>query len=272
MYKIIGMIGEGGFAKVYHLARVDSTSCLPRFCMPIASTTNDIFVAGGSSQIDELAMKEIKIENATSAHNELTALHLLNGVGAKGIIKLIDQHTDRYGTRMFFQKYDCDLFSKIIGWCKFDNNFTFNVLYNIAKIVREMHNIGVMHLDIKPENILMNENDFVLCDFGSSVVSKSVQTQQLVVHVAGTGLYAAPEILAYPIFASSKSDIYSIGVTAAVCFDSENHQSICKGNHPKMDSRLLDLIRRCCLEDIDERISIDELCEALNTLGVENKS
>jgi serine/threonine protein kinase len=40
-----------------------------------------------------------------------------------------------------------------------------------------MHSIGVTHLDIKPENILLINKTYKICDFGSVVTSPKVYSQ-----------------------------------------------------------------------------------------------
>ncbi len=37
--------------------------------------------------------------------------------------------------------------------------------------MKEIHDIGVFHLDIKPENIILCNGCYKLCDFGSAIDS-----------------------------------------------------------------------------------------------------
>lgn len=39
-------------------------------------------------------------------------------------------------------------------------------ILQISGVLESLHSNGVVHLDIKPENILIDENDFYLNDFG----------------------------------------------------------------------------------------------------------
>jgi serine/threonine protein kinase len=91
--------------------------------------------------------------------------------------------------------------------------------YDAERILREVcdaidyaHRNGVIHLDIKPDNILFDKNDRPLvADFG---LSKILQTG-LYVDVepqVGTFDYMAPEQI-YGEAAGSYSDIYALGLT-----------------------------------------------------------
>ena len=83
----------------------------------------------------------------------------------------------------------------------------------LVECVKEVHESGLVHLDIKPENIVVNGNGkLALIDFGGS--------SQAVTHVDGVGMhpvksytpiYAAPEVLHEPV-ASNKADIWAMGM------------------------------------------------------------
>jgi serine/threonine protein kinase len=47
------------------------------------------------------------------------------------------------------------------------------ILRDVGLALHELHSIGIYHLDVKPENIIMVGNSYKLCDFGS-VLTKTV--------------------------------------------------------------------------------------------------
>ena len=91
-----------------------------------------------------------------------------------------------------------------------------NYMYQLVKGLNHMHQIGIFHRDVKPENVLLKDEQIKLADFGSvrSVYSKPPYTEYI-----STRWYRAPECLLTDGHYSFKMDMWSVGC----CF----HELLC---------------------------------------------
>uniref|UniRef100_A0A3P8SXR5 Serine/threonine-protein kinase 17A n=1 Tax=Amphiprion percula TaxID=161767 RepID=A0A3P8SXR5_AMPPE len=90
------------------------------------------------------------------------------------------------------------------------------LMRQILEGVTFLHQNNVVHLDLKPQNILLTSScplgDIKIVDFG---LSRMISSHQELREIMGTPEYVAPEILNYePI--STATDMWSIGVLAYV--------------------------------------------------------
>ncbi len=88
-------------------------------------------------------------------------------------------------------------------------NDVVNVLLGVARALAYAHHQGLIHQDIKPDNILIGDfGEVLLVDWGSAVRLEHGRTT----HLYGTPLYMSPE-QARREYADARSDIYSLGAT-----------------------------------------------------------
>ncbi|XP_074271834.1 putative receptor-like protein kinase At5g20050 [Silene latifolia] len=90
----------------------------------------------------------------------------------------------------------------------------YKVAIDVARALYYLHNdcqSRILHLDVKPENILIDENFFaVVSDFGLAKLMGK-EEKMVVTRIRGTREYLAPEwILDHGV--SAKSDVYSYGL------------------------------------------------------------
>lgn len=77
--------------------------------------------------------------------------------------------------------------------------------------MRELHARNIIHLDIKPSNILLFEDEIVkLSDYGFAKIMESEFYKDG--KMAGSPAYMAPEIYEQKSYSFS-ADVYSLGVT-----------------------------------------------------------
>lgn len=92
----------------------------------------------------------------------------------------------------------------------------------LFRALRHIHSAGIVHADIKPDNIVLNRklNVAKICDFGSAYradeLSSLSSTQYIVARY-----YRAPEIVLGYAGKSAAMDIWSIGVTLVEMYTSK---------------------------------------------------
>jgi Nif-specific regulatory protein len=85
----------------------------------------------------------------------------------------------------------------------------YDVILQIASALHHIHHLGVIHLDLKPSNILVSEGGRAkIMDFGVAVESHQVLDRQ----IRGTLHYMAPEVLRQDRV-DSRADLYALGMT-----------------------------------------------------------
>ncbi len=87
-----------------------------------------------------------------------------------------------------------------------------DIIYQLADALMHAHEHGVIHRDIKPQNVMMQYDGGVkLLDFGIATISDAPNITQKDM-VVGSVHYMAPEMLKGK-GASPRSDIYALGIT-----------------------------------------------------------
>jgi serine/threonine-protein kinase len=83
-----------------------------------------------------------------------------------------------------------------------------------ALALGHVHSHGVVHRDVKPENILLSPNGAVLLDFGHARAPSLMPAADSLdgrKYIIGTANYISPEQVSGRRVADSRSDIYSLG-------------------------------------------------------------
>jgi eukaryotic-like serine/threonine-protein kinase len=163
-----------------------------------------------------------------------------------------------------------------------------------VRIIREVvdalayaHQQGIVHRDIKPDNVMLSGRHAVVTDFGVAKAVSAAGTDKLTtVGVAlGTPTYMAPEQAMGETNLDQRADIYSVGalayevLTGAPPFDKPTAQALLSAHvlekpvapdtrRAEITPALSQLVMRCLEKEKDERYqTADEMLPALEVLA-----
>jgi len=145
----------------------------------------------------------------------------------------------------------------------------------IASALGHAHRLGILHRDIKPDNIIISSDEVTatVVDFGIALKVDDAKRLTPDGCVIGTPGYMSPE-QAEGLALDERSDLYSLGITlyevlAAHLPHAGQYQDLSDANEaipPTID----DLIKKCLIQDRAQRIAttdlfIDELRASIRT-------
>ncbi|MFJ7638648.1 Stk1 family PASTA domain-containing Ser/Thr kinase [Peribacillus sp. NPDC097225] len=188
-YKLIEMVGGGGMANVY-LARdmiLDRDVALKILRMDF--NNDDEFIKRFNREA----------QSATSlAHPNIVSIY---DVGEENdIYYIVMEYVDGFTLKQYIQKYYPIPVEKAL-----------DIMKQITAAISHAHHNGIIHRDIKPQNILIDKEGTVkITDFGIALALSATNITQTNA-VLGSVHYLSPE-QARGGMANKKSDIYSLGI------------------------------------------------------------
>ena len=85
-------------------------------------------------------------------------------------------------------------------------------LAEVVSAVEQLHSMGIIYRDLKPENVLIDRDGHVkLIDFGFAKIMANIKNDRTYTN-CGTPGYCAPEVMLAQVGHNYKADIWSIGI------------------------------------------------------------
>lgn len=203
-YKVLNVLGDGGFGKTFLVEDIQMPSkkrCVLKQLKPVQE---------GSAEVRQLIQERFQREAATlemlgNAHPQIPSLYAYFAEDEQ--FYLVQEWVEGRTVAQVVQAQGSQREQTVI-----------EMLTGLLNAIAFIHSKGIVHRDIKPDNIILRSqnNQPVLIDFGAVketmntvIDSANYSTRSIVV---GTPGYMPVEQLSgRPVYAS---DIYSLGMTA----------------------------------------------------------
>lgn len=154
--------------------------------------------------------------------NEIKIMYTLNQWPHSNIIRLIDFFEDDEFYHVEMERHGnpgTDLFDLIELKQDMEEKECRDIFRQVVSAVAHLHSHGIIHRDIKDENIIVDENGHVkLIDFGSAAHTKQGPFDVFV----GTIDYAAPEVLGGRPYEGKPQDVWALGILLYTIVYKEN--------------------------------------------------
>jgi serine/threonine protein kinase len=229
-WRIEEVLGVGGFGIVYKARGVyfnELVAIKEYFPSSISERDSEdtvVPIDSDSEEVHALGLKKF-VEEAKLLWNLSTPSRHPNIVSVRSLFEI-------HGTAYMVMDFEDGMsLSKMLKQGRrFNERSLWNILQPIAEGLERAHRVGVLHRDIKPPNILINEdNRPVLIDFGSARFDTAEATSTKVTF--HTPPYAAIEqyVKTYP--QGPWTDIYALGVVMYECVTGEKPPEVLERLH-----------------------------------------
>lgn len=189
-YRLIQCIGRGGFAQVWHaFDRLDRRSVAVKILR------------------GELNEEPRRLERF------VRGARLMKGLAHPSIVRVLDGPDESDGFHYFVMDYlpGGDLYQAVSNG-KIDPAICLDAVLSVGSALEYAHQRGLVHRDVKPQNIVLNEHGAAfLSDF--DLVWAAHTTGGTQSGFLGTHVYVAPEQAEDAKAVDRRADVYSLGMT-----------------------------------------------------------
>ncbi len=271
-YKIIKELGDGGFGKTY----VAQDTHMPSNRYSVIKQLKPMNQGSEIYQIvqDRFLREAAILEQLGGGSNQIPSLYAY--FESNGQFYLVQEYIEGK-----------TLAEKLRTQGKFSSDAVKDIVVKILPVLDYVHNQGIVHRDIKPDNIIIRDADNlpVLIDFGavketmqtivaqSGSIPNSMMTGKSSIIIGTPGFMSSEQMSGRPVFSS---DLYALGMTAIYLLtgkmpqeldsDPRTGEVIWKEDDSNVSPQLAAVLDRAIQSHLRDRFSsVNEMLEALQS-------
>ena len=248
-FDVLERIGQGGMGAVFRARQVSMDRIVALKVLPPRLAQNEAFVqrffreARSAARLNHPNIVQ-GIDVGHAAGHYYFAMEFVDGVTVKQMLRQAG---------------------------RIEEKKALNIIGAVAKALEHAHTHGIIHRDVKPENIMVTRQGVVkLADLGLARSSEKPDTLTIEGTALGTPYYMAPEQVRGEIDTDTRADIYALGatlfhmVTGDFAYDGPNASAImarhlsdplpsAKEKSPAVSRATDELIQRMMAKDRQQR-------------------
>ncbi|KAG6008705.1 hypothetical protein E4U21_004060 [Claviceps maximensis] len=205
----VDQVGQGEFSTVYRVTKLPHPNA---FAFGTITPSNSTPRSPGKGQVFAVKKSKHAFYGPKGRETQLREVHVLKAlVHAEHVVQYIDYWEDN--SHLYIQTEFCEegTLEKFLGTVgrggRLDDFRIFKILQDLCSGLKEIHEAGFMHLDMKPANILITfEGALKIGDFGLALPCTSTAG----IDIEGDREYMAPEILNGKT--GQSADVFSLGL------------------------------------------------------------
>ncbi|CAL2028892.1 unnamed protein product [Caenorhabditis brenneri] len=244
-------------------------------------------------------MKEVCFKDEESkkqVENEFNIHHNLTKIGHANIIKMCKINRYEASCRLYMEFADGGELGGKIGEDGMDLEMAKFYFRQIVEGLSFLHSNGVVHRDIKPQNLLLTKSGVIkIADFGLSKRYRNESGEEILMDYAcGTPPYYAPELFKPEPFRGPPADVWSAGIVMVLMITGMRpwemateysipyllwKNGLKRDPWTSMDDNTINFIKRILTEKVEDRATIEQIKndpwlapENLPTLSLKRKT